>query len=68
MAAYWPCVRHSFFLCLPNWKVWQFFRQLQNKVLLYSFVNSQLVDHGDVMFDHLFFDSLLAGDGSLSAA
>ena len=54
-----------FFLCLPHREVWQFFQQLHNQVLFHIFVNGQLVDHGGVVFDHLFFGPLLTGDGGL---
>ena len=54
-----------FFLCLPYREVWQFFQQLQNKVLLHIFVNGQLVDHGGIVFDYLFFSLLLTDDGGL---
>ena len=51
------------FLCLPHREVWQFFQQLHNQVLLHILINGQLVDHGGVVFDHLFFGPFLAGDG-----
>ena len=51
------------FLCLPHREVWQFFQQLHNQVLLHILINGQLVDHGGIVFDHLFFGPFLAGDG-----
>ena len=62
------CVRRSFFLCLPHREVWQFFQQLHNQVLLHVLVNGHLVDHGDVVFDHLLFGPLLTGNSGLDGS
>ena len=61
----WPLRPALFFLRLFQWEVWQFFQQLQNKVLLHIFVHGQPVDEWGVVFNYLFSRPLLTGNGGL---
>ena len=52
-------------LCLLHWEIRQGFQQFHNQVLFHILVYGQLVDHGGIVFNHLFRGSLLACDGGL---
>ena len=50
-------------LCLLYWEIRQVFQQFHNQVLLHILVPGQLVDHGGIVFNHLFRGPFLTRDG-----